>query len=990
MGNLYLQINRLLLLVLCLFVVTSAAGQITGGRDFFLQLDEYHGQIQWEQSTDRQTWVAVPNGSVGRLKLTPAQTTLYRAKITAPGCSPVYSDVKAAFFDTGRIVAAKLIKGKVVLPEGAAGGLNGYTIMSEVESSRLNSDGSFEILVADSTDQDVLLLLNGREEVTMLGHYIGPQEEYVINSESTALALLVMYPFLKPVSISEKKALVESYKAEVEFKQLSKQVEALAKEGAALFSSSNDGIRATVNLLIDKGYNKDRFRLQSVNDIIDSPLSIISDGSSVKITNVTPFSYVGSIYRKSDDSIIKAFFIVPGGLLRSSSFVQRMRPPDYALEEEDLQHERIFDLKSLGKEVGEYEIRLRSGRAFDNTDEDNLARGENMYEMLMYILDNLSLGVVDDKHSEAAKQLAACFGSLADDMANKTKILLTANSDTDILKEVVIPTLSKETEAVGKCGISGPFLFTSKVLKYLDVFNKREEHINAWSFPLTWSLANKKVDACQYLGQNLATKEYKTTSCFVFDQVTKLDERYLPGETVPITVRAIENYKYYPYSINAVKELDFTWLTLTGAFAPDRKVNPAGKTDLRGEATVEWILSCREEKNTVTVSLPGIDFSVYKDILITSTHVPPLKVDAKGGDSQMGEKGKRLPVPISFAVKNLDDKSIFPYVDIDNFNIKWEVFKGGKWEEIKGEGVIEDDYNNPNAQKFLRKYWTLDTVDGEQKIRAILEDKCGMKWNIEENPVIFTANSECKISRIEIWDEEDEDFGDIISYDYEYNDKGKIIKETEFDHYDQTKEPNFITTFIHNTQNQLSRVNFEESGEGMYAYDTHEYDNNGNLIKTLDHDLDSESNYLNRNIDQTTYKYDSSKRLIEENWYRETHYSATDVRSQGSKTTYEYIGSTGNISRIRDYDEEGKLRQVVTFESYSDKINPYYLIGYYSRDHGGHYSRNAPGKVTSINIIDGKEETRVTTYSYKYNPKGDIVEMSGGGETHVFTYSNCK
>lgn len=401
MGNFHISPNRLLLLVLYISIATAALGQHTSGKDFFLLLEDYQGQIQWEQSTDRQTWTEIPNGSIGKLKLTPTQTTLYRAKITAPGCSPVYSDIKAAFFDKGLVVPAKMIKGKVDLPAGATESLNGYTIMSEVESSSVNSDGSFEILAADPTEQNVLLVLNGKEEVTMLGHYIGPQEEYVINSESSAMALLVMYPFLKPIPVSEKKALIKSYRAQSEFKQLKSKIEALAKESGALFSSANDEIRTSVNLLINMDYNKERFRLQSINDLISHPLDISSDGTSVKIINTQPFSYVGSIYRKSDKLNVKGFFIVPGKLLQSSSFVQIMRPPGYTLEKEDLQSERIIDLKSLGKEVGEYEIILRSGLAMDNTDEDNLARGENVYEMLMYILDNLSLGVANKKNSDA-------------------------------------------------------------------------------------------------------------------------------------------------------------------------------------------------------------------------------------------------------------------------------------------------------------------------------------------------------------------------------------------------------------------------------------------------------------------------------------------------------------------------------------------------------------------------------------------------------------
>lgn len=120
-----------------------------------------------------------------------------------------------------------------------------------------------------------------------------------------------------------------------------------------------------------------------------------------------------------------------------------MRPSGYELEKElldelknkELQGMRTFNMESLGKNVGEYEIKIRSGFALDGSEEDRLALGENTYEMTMFILDNLSLKL------SMLFASAECVGSVVDIMANSATAQLKVDSETDILTEVVIPTL---------------------------------------------------------------------------------------------------------------------------------------------------------------------------------------------------------------------------------------------------------------------------------------------------------------------------------------------------------------------------------------------------------------------------------------------------------------------------------------------------------------------------------------------------------------------
>lgn len=415
-------------------------------------------------------------------------------------------------------------------------------------------------------------------------------------------------------------------------------------------------------------------------------------------------------------------------------------------------------------------------------------------------------------------------------MSNRVKTAITANPKTDILKDVVIPTLSNETEVLGTCENSNFFFYTSKALKIIDIYNKREEHLAAWTFPLNWLAANEKINACQYLGQNFDSKEYKTTSCFVLDRISKIDSRYFPGDTIPITVGAFTNHKYYPYFSEVVQDLDFTWLTLTGVFEPDGKINPAGKTNSQGKATVKWVLPCKEEKASVTVSLPGLEYSLYQDIFTTTTKVPGLKIE-KTGDNQEGEKGKVLSNPIKFIIKDLSDNW---WTNQNRFNIKWEVYEDGEW-QIAGNDVIQDDTPfDPNKHFYASKNWKLADVDGEQKLRATIKDKCGKNWNIEGNPVVFTANYTYKLKgmwKMYIWSRKEVISNDltnpwILLIDFQNGSPDKALLISYQSDYDFADTKYYVPEYITFDSKELVRLNGSNGGSYTFRIDK----NNPNLL----------------------------------------------------------------------------------------------------------------------------------------------------------------
>jgi len=63
------------------------------------------------------------------------------------------------------IEKAKVIKGKVILPEGSLVNIADYTVHSILYSSKVSNDGSFQLLVPDSTTEEILLVTNSNSQL---------------------------------------------------------------------------------------------------------------------------------------------------------------------------------------------------------------------------------------------------------------------------------------------------------------------------------------------------------------------------------------------------------------------------------------------------------------------------------------------------------------------------------------------------------------------------------------------------------------------------------------------------------------------------------------------------------------------------------------------------------------------------------------------------------------------------------------------------------
>src|SRR6476620_104704 len=188
---------------------TSALAQTS--KPFLLKAGTVRGAVQWQQSVDKTNWTDVPGGNVATFMVQPTKTTYYRARVTEPDCGPTYSDIKAVVLESGFNRGAVLIKGAIQLPAGSTINKSELTVLSFLDSTKINTDGTFELLMADSIASDYVIVTNKEGDVLLMSYVIGKTQSLEINAQSTALATLLIYPFLKPLEATEKANLVALY-----------------------------------------------------------------------------------------------------------------------------------------------------------------------------------------------------------------------------------------------------------------------------------------------------------------------------------------------------------------------------------------------------------------------------------------------------------------------------------------------------------------------------------------------------------------------------------------------------------------------------------------------------------------------------------------------------------------------------------------------------------------------------------------------------------
>lgn len=242
---------------------------------------------------------------------------------------------------------------------------------------------------------------------------------------------------------------------------------------------------------------------------------------------------------------------------------------------------------------------------------------------------------------------------------------------------------------------------------------------------------------------------------------------------------------------------------------------------------------------------------------------------------------------------------------------------------------------------------------------------CDKKDNDDTSPQTET----CVLTQITFFEDGVSD-GSAIAI--QYNSKGLAEKLTETE--GAPPEVVSTSTLVYNADNQLIRDDFVADGGLFTGYRTLQYNTDGTL-RNIDF-------YIGGKLASSEqFTYDAAKKLTQ----------ATEVSGGMSfKKTYQYVGTSENISTITYYDADNKVAGKVTYENYDDKLNILYAVKGLVQPGT---SRNNPGKET---FAFSGYANEVTTYTYRYNATGFVTEMiekEEGDATEyksVYTYTGCK
>lgn len=670
-------------------------------KSFTLKISGYRGAIQWEQSNDRNIWTNVTNGNVDSLTVHADKTTYYRAKITEPNCPPAYSDIKAVFQNGGDLIGAKFISGKVVLPEGSPFEKEKLKARSLIGQSNVTMEGDFQLLVSDSTSEEILIVVDNNDEVVMIGYYIGSPQSYIINAESTAMAVVIMYPFLKPISISRKDSLIKEYKAQQEFSQLAGLVEGNLKNGKNTISSFDNQARDLIIQLISKSYNDDRLKpLRKENGLLaNDEIKISSQFSTVTLENTTAFSYFGSIYRKKDNFEVSSF-ILPGELLSTSDIVQKaitiFKPintptPLFKPTAE-------FDLRQLGENPGEYELILRSGAYLDldRSIESINARKQNWYEGATTIIYNIPLIIPMIPEG--------CWKEIIEGSFDIVKDIVDFTPKKNLAGEVIFPALITALETTAKCAGELPEGFIKKIYRIAKIIYETDKEWPSVSFFPTWLTKAYKVDICQFLGS-----DFKALSCFRIIKDGEIPDKTSECSTITLKLKTVQNNDYYPYVAKPIPNINFEWSAINGKFYPSGATKVASKTDEAGMDKIQWTVSSSAGSNSAFASVEIEGAPQTLEIFNTNVlkYTPKVKMD---GVDQIGQINEPLPKFISFSIQD-QNLGNFLYLN-DNYTVEYK---------INGEGSLNSKQGIDLS--VVTNEWVLGPLIGEQSVEILIIKK---------------------------------------------------------------------------------------------------------------------------------------------------------------------------------------------------------------------------------------------------------------------------
>ncbi|SCY97969.1 hypothetical protein [Flavobacterium caeni] len=384
----------------------------------------------------------------------------------------------------------KQIKISLVLPNGSTINPNDLTVSTILTEDANVNNSVATVETFDDHATELTFATNSAGNIVLLG-YFNPNntENLTLNSETTAIALIMLHPWTMDLSVEGKEDAISKIKNLPEFNTFKNLVE------SSIISGNLDPLSATEIINKVATIQVDIFsRFTEYKD----PLHFDVDNPKITIKNEKSSTAYGIGLYDSNNTYIKHELL--DGIEKFQSTI-------------DLISQNIFNTSgeysttsfTTPSNNGNYKLIAKSGLSFDNSKENIVARDENLRILLANAIGLFSTklkAIVRLRNGVCISEITSLMLNFA--QFNDNVLQKYANHQIDgyqFTKQFLLFSIIKYVDIIGvinRCGtnynVKGtPFL---SIMKKLELFSKLESAYNGSAHLTDWIQYDREIEVC--------------------------------------------------------------------------------------------------------------------------------------------------------------------------------------------------------------------------------------------------------------------------------------------------------------------------------------------------------------------------------------------------------------------------------------------------------------------------------------------------------------
>lgn len=391
----------------------------------------------------------------------------------------------------------ELTPGTVVIP-GTAFELSNLVVNSIYGFGDVNTDGDFFIntlndgfrtsIVSDTNDDPVLLgyTYPGQDSSSM-----------VIDAGSTLLAVLMNMPNVFDLSVEGKLELIDEVLNSPEFSSMKSSFEDELTNGESPLNLQNVALAQDVDDFIEQ--------LTGRSSQQNEPVMVDPLGNELHITPINPFQVVAGVYRRNSVGELELIDTIELPRLKffatsTAEAIGNVYDLNVSNIDQFTDDEIGREIISLEDENVEYVIKIRTGRAFDGTMEDQLARVNNWKQLVGDVMGAFFGFSFESAEWDCLQNVIASVSDFDDyfiDQNTNNNVLEIVYDGVDLGVNEVIFGMGSCITATGGVINSDSFInATKKVFKYLDLVRLAGNIGNLSYGAQQWVSDEHSIDHC--------------------------------------------------------------------------------------------------------------------------------------------------------------------------------------------------------------------------------------------------------------------------------------------------------------------------------------------------------------------------------------------------------------------------------------------------------------------------------------------------------------